>query len=130
MASKKISQLNLATTLTGVEELALVQSAETKKADVDAIKDYVELSALSVTVSRDFTNTDIGKCLIVQNASITLTMPTTGINSNFNCTIKPLTGYDCTLAGAVTYDAPNGLAIAENTKVSIVKLSTTYIVTP
>ena len=130
MANKKISALTSASALTGVEELAIVQTATTKKVDVDTIKDYAELSAISVTTSRDFANTDIGKCLIIENAAITLTMPTTGINSNFNCTIKPLTGYDGILAGAVTYDAPNGLLIAANTMVSIVKLSTTYIVTP
>lgn len=130
MADKKISALTSASALTGAEELALVQAATTRKVDVDTIKDYAELSAISVTVSRDFANTDIGKCLIIQNAAITLTMPPTGINSNFNCTIKPLTGYDGILAGAVTYDAPGGLLIAANTMVSIVKLSTTYIVTP
>ena len=130
MADKKISALNAAATLTGIEEFAAVQSAETKKTDANAIKDFVELSTISVSVSRDFANTDIGKCLIIQSAAVTLTMPATGIKSNFNCTIKPLTGYDGILAGAVTYDAPNGLLIAENTMVSIVKLSTTYIVTP
>jgi len=42
MSDKKISQLNPASTLTGVEELAVVQSNTTKKATIDQIKTYIE----------------------------------------------------------------------------------------
>ena len=42
MSDKKISQLNPASSLTGVEELAVVQSNTTKKATIDQIKTYVE----------------------------------------------------------------------------------------
>lgn len=41
MSDKKISQLNPASVLTGVEELAVVQSNTTKKATIDQIKTYV-----------------------------------------------------------------------------------------
>ena len=42
MGNLKISQLPQSTVLTGVEEIALVQSTTTKKATIDQIKTYVQ----------------------------------------------------------------------------------------
>lgn len=42
MGNLKISQLPQSTTLTGIEEIALVQSTTTKKATIDQIKTYVQ----------------------------------------------------------------------------------------
>lgn len=42
MANLKISELPQSTTLTGIEEIALVQSTTTKKATIDEIKTYVQ----------------------------------------------------------------------------------------
>ena len=48
MADKKISELTAASTLTGVEEIPLVQSSSTKKV---AVKDFNKLISVSKTAS-------------------------------------------------------------------------------
>jgi len=52
MADKKISQLNSATTLTGTEEVPLVQSSETKKATISDITSRI------VTVAKTMSNSN------------------------------------------------------------------------
>ncbi|NQY29968.1 MAG: hypothetical protein HRT69_10915 [Flavobacteriaceae bacterium] len=89
------------------------------------------LRYISVTASRNFLNSDKGKVLILQNSGIILTMPITGMDADFNCCTKALTGYDGTMDFLTnTKDAPNGLLIEENKMMSIGRLGSTYIISP
>ena len=60
MADRKISQLNSATALTGTEQIALVQSSETKSATINDISNYMisisETAAPSVDVDLGVSN--------------------------------------------------------------------------
>lgn len=90
----------------------------------DSLK-YVEVSA-----SRDLLPTDNGKTLVVTATGVLLTIPATGLQDDFNCTITPTTGNDATInVGSVTADE-NGLSIAPQEMKSIGRLGSTYIIRP
>lgn len=90
---------------------------------------------IPVTASRDLNNSDSGKCLIIENSSISLNI-VAGLDVDFNCTIKATTGNDGTItkAASIITQAPNGLLIAENKMISIGRLKydaiDKYIITP
>ena len=50
MANRKISELNSASILTGVEEFALVQDSETKKGTISGVRDYINTQPEDYTV--------------------------------------------------------------------------------
>jgi len=90
---------------------------------------------IPVTVSRDLSNSDSGKCLIIESPAISLKI-VDGLDIDFNCTIKASTGNDGTItkAAGITTEAPNGLIVAENKMISIGRLKYAaidkYIITP
>ena len=105
----------------------------------EAIQKSKEIEVVQLTTSKMFTKDDSGKVFIVKSAGTMLYFPENGgdLGANWNCTIKPLTGYDCELVfvdGAVNqnYDAPNGLIVEENEMISVVRNPTTskFIVSP
>ena len=88
-----------------------------------------------VIASRDLTNSDSGKCLIIENSLISLKI-VAGLDVDFNCTVKATTGNDGTITkevGIIT-EAPNGLIVAENKMISIGRLKYAnidkYLITP
>ena len=90
---------------------------------------------VAITASRDLTNNDSGKCLIIENSAISLKI-VAGLDIDFNCTIKATTGNDgvVTKEAGITTEAPNGLIVAENKMISIGRLKYNavdkYIITP
>lgn len=90
---------------------------------------------IAVTVSRNFTNNDSGKCLILESSNVVLNL-VDGLDHDFNCTVKATSGNNGSITkdvGIVT-DAPNGLIVAENKMISIGRLIYSnvdkYIITP
>lgn len=94
--------------------------------EIPAYLDYIV-----VTASRDFQPSDKGNVLVVQNSGVVLTAQTT-LPADFNCCVTPQTGYDATIAGGagVTFDDPNGLAVAENKMISIGRIGDEFIIRP
>lgn len=69
-----------------------------------------------VAASRTFLQSDHGKILVV-SATVTLTMPSTGLSSDFKTDIDCLSTGTCTVAkdaGAVVLNAPDGLILDPN----------------
>jgi len=94
------------------------------------------LKYIEVTASRNFLNSDKGCVLIIKNSNVVLTLDEhIELDADFNCCIKPLTGYNAKITPYVGapvgfVDAPNGLEIEENKMVSVGRLGLTYIVSP
>jgi len=135
--AKTIPELVAQTALVLSSKIPVHNNGSSENITVQQIVDAVSvanggLPFITVTASRDFLATDNGKTLIVKSAGVVLSMPVIALPTDFNCCIKPLTGYDATLDFTTyTYDAPNGLAIAENEMVSIgFDDSSTFIVSP
>jgi len=95
------------------------------------VVDATELEVVDVTASREFTNDDSGKLLLVKNSGVVLTMLEVGMLPNFNCCIKALAGFDGSMDFLTNpVDNPNGLLLVENEMVSIARSPSTYIVSP
>lgn len=98
--------------------------------NITELKERTNSYAIEITSSRNFLNTDIGKVLIITNSNVVLTMPTE-IDATFNCCVKPLQGYDCTINfGTLKHSAPNGLIVEENNMISISRSLTSFFVSP
>ena len=88
MADKKISQLDSASSLTGSEELALVQSSATKKASVNDIKNYLIATEITAQASVDVDIADYSDAYIIHlswggaNGTSTYTLPTASSSTN------------------------------------------------
>lgn len=91
------------------------------------------LEYIPVTTSRDFYASDKGNVLVVQNSNVVLTVQPT-LPADFNCCVTAQTGYDATIAtdsgNGVTFDDPNGLAVAEHEMISIGRISNVFIIRP
>lgn len=85
MADKKISALTAASALTGVEELPVVQSAETKKATVTQILTGQIITESGTT--RTLSATDNGKIIYCTSGSAVTITCASGLGAGFNCTI-------------------------------------------
>lgn len=92
---------------------------------------YNSLDYIEVNASRNLASSDNGKCLVITATNINLTIPTTGLQDAFNCTITPTTGNNATIVldSGVTADE-NGLTVAAQEMKSIGKLGSTYIIRP
>lgn len=77
MSDKKISQLSSASTLTGVEPLAIVQGEDTVKTTLKDIADLAKYpnGIKTVPSSRDFEASDAGCILSIESINVSLTMP-------------------------------------------------------
>lgn len=85
MADKKISQLTAVTSLDGTEPIAVVQSAETKKATISQV-----LTGQLITesgTSRTLSATDNGKIIYCTSGSAVTITCASGLGVGFNCTI-------------------------------------------
>lgn len=90
MADKKISQLTAASTLTGAEELPVVQSSSTKKATVTQIVAAIQGAANMVTESgttRVLTTDDNQKVIYCTSASAVTITTAVSLGVGFNVTI-------------------------------------------
>ena len=94
--SKKISQLNQATTLDGTEKFAVVQSSETKYATVNEVSNYIVPKSLTVSAddSVDLNSSDYDNSLLIKltwsggSGTMTLTLPDATATKNLNRIIR------------------------------------------
>lgn len=85
----------------------------------------------SVGASRDLTNADRNKTLVITATGVVLTIPATGLHSDFNVAITTTAGNNGSIAYAsgVTVDQTS-LTIASQEMKSIGKMNSTYIIRP
>lgn len=88
MADKKISQLDSASSLTGSEELALVQSSATKKTTVNTINNYLIATNITAQASVNVDLSDYSDANIIHlswsgaSGTATYTLPTAASSTN------------------------------------------------
>lgn len=115
MADKKISQLTTATTLTGSEQIPLIQSSETKKATVSDITSHIVTVAKSMSDSNtvNLSDAEFKDAAMIKlswsggNGTATLNLPDATSSNSLNRFFRIIT--DGTVASAKKIDlTPTG----------------------
>lgn len=88
MPNKRISDLNEATSLTGVEKLAVVQSSETKHTTIDDIKNYLIATEITAQIGTDVDLVNYPNAHIIHlswsggTGTVVYTLPTASTSTN------------------------------------------------